>query len=79
MRILKSGRGYFHGTHKGCEIVIERDKEHPDQAFYIIVTAANGGHLYDGWAPANIRTIAEAKREALRGACLDRDEPALAA
>jgi hypothetical protein len=42
----------------------------PDSAYYITVTAADGGHLYDGWAPPEVRTMPEAKREALREACL---------
>lgn len=70
MRILEQRRGYFRGTHKGCSIEIERDRQCPDRRFYITVTAADGGHLYDGWAPAEITTVADAKREALRGACL---------
>lgn len=70
MRILEQRRGYFRGTHKGCSIEIERDRAHPARAFYITVTAADGGHLYDGWAPAAITRVADAKREALRGACL---------
>lgn len=70
MRILEQRRGYFRGTHKGCEIEIERDREHPDKAFYIIVTAADGGHLYNGWAAGEITTLAAAKREALYGSGL---------
>lgn len=70
MRIQETRRGYFRGTHKGCTIEIERDRTMPDSAYYITVTAADGGHLYDGWAPPQVRTMPEAKREALRGACL---------
>lgn len=69
MRIIEKSRKFFRGTHKGADIEIERE---PDGRFYIIVTHANGGYLYDGWAPEEIRTMAEAKREAIRGACLDR-------
>ncbi|MBV8474094.1 MAG: hypothetical protein JO107_14840 [Hyphomicrobiales bacterium] len=68
MRIITKSRGHFHGTHKGATIIIDRD---PDGTFYIIVTGKSGGHLYDGWAPHHIRTMLEAKREAVRGACLD--------
>jgi hypothetical protein len=39
--------------------------------FYIWVRATDGGYLYDGYAPAGITTLAEAKREAIRGAMLD--------
>jgi hypothetical protein len=31
----------------------------------------DGGTLYDGWAPDNIRTMRQAKAEAIRGACLE--------
>lgn len=71
MCIIDSARDYFRGTHKGAEIMIERDHEMPDSEFYIIVRARNDGLLYDGWAPEEVRTIADAKKEAVRGACLD--------
>lgn len=71
MRIIEKRRGYFRGTHKGCEIEIERNREIPDRKFYIIVRAADGGHLYDGWSPVGVDTMAEAKREALQGAGLE--------
>jgi hypothetical protein len=75
MRVLEKKRGYFRGTHKGATIEIERDHD-MDRRFYIMVTWKDGGYLYDGWAPENITTMAEAKREARRGACLDDDRPA---
>jgi uncharacterized protein (DUF2461 family) len=71
MRIQEKRRGYFRGTHKGAEIEITRDREMPDRTFYIQVRAADGGYLYDGWAPEGVTTMPEAKREAIRGACLD--------
>lgn len=71
MRIQKQTSDTFRGTHKGCFIHIDRDDEMPDREFYILVHAPNGGLLYDGWAPEEVRTIAEAKKEAVRGACLD--------
>jgi len=67
MRIIGKGRGWFRGRHKGAEINIERE---PDGRFYIIVTARDGGHLYDGWAPETVTTMQAAKAEALRGSCL---------
>ncbi len=67
MRIRESRRGFFWGTHKGCDFQINRE---PDGRFYIIVTAFEGGALYDGWAPAEVTTMVAAKREALYGACL---------
>ena len=70
MRILESRRGYFRGTHKGCTVEIERDREFTDSKFYIRVQTSDGGHLYDGYAPEEVRTMPAAKREALRGACL---------
>lgn len=76
MRILQQERGYFRGTHKGCEIEIERDRESgrtSDRHFYITVRTdkGGGGYLYDGWSPVGITTMREAKREALYGACLE--------
>lgn len=70
MRILEQRRGYFRGTHKGCEIEIERDPHVPGYRFYIIVRAPDGSHMYDGWAPESVTTIPAAKREALYGAML---------
>lgn len=70
MRIIESRRGYFRGTHKGAEIEIERDHGMSGRIFYIRVTHADGGMLYDGWAPEEVTTMPEAKREAIRGACL---------
>lgn len=69
MRIKSTSARSFWGTHKGADIQIDREL---DGRFYIIVTAKDGGHLYDGWAPDTVRTMREAKLEARRGACLDR-------
>jgi hypothetical protein len=70
MRIISKSRKHFLGTHKGAEIDIERED---DGTFYIRVRArlGEGGHLYDGYAPASVSTMREAKREAIRGAMLD--------
>lgn len=71
MRIVDQKRGYFRGTHKGHEIEIERDHDFEDRHFYIRVRSLkNGLHAYDGYSPVGITTIREAKREAIRGACL---------
>lgn len=70
MRILESRRGFFRGTHKGCSIEIERDRDFSEHRFYIRVQASDGCHLYDGYSPEGVNTMAAAKREALRGACL---------
>lgn len=70
MRTLEKRRGYFHGTHKGATIQIERDRADERRRFYIIVWWKDGGRLYDGWAPEEITTMAEAKREAIKGAGL---------
>ena len=67
MRVIDKSRRLFLGTHKGASIQIERE---PKAQFYIIVHAADDGTLYDGWAPESVRTMAEAKREAIKGACL---------
>lgn len=72
MRIIKSSRSYFRGTHKGYEIEISRDHQFEDRHFYIRVwSLASGMHAYDGYSPAGVTTIAAAKREARRGAQLD--------
>lgn len=70
MRIIEKSRGYFRGTHKGGEIEIQRDHDHPDRKFYIIVRWKDGGYLYQGYSPKGIDTMAQAKKEAIRGACL---------
>jgi hypothetical protein len=72
MRIKESTRGYFRGTHKGAEIEIERDPcpGEPERKFYIRVRWKDGGYLYDGWSPEGVNTMAEAKRDAIKGAML---------
>lgn len=72
MRIIEKKRGYFRGTHKGATIEIERDPcpGDADRKFYIRVRWKDGGLLYDGYSPEGVTTMAEAKREAIRGACL---------
>jgi hypothetical protein len=72
MRIISKSRKHFSGTHKGH--TIEIDKE-PDGRFYIIVKDAGGSYAYDGWAPEEIRTMAEAKREAIKGRACDPNHP----
>jgi hypothetical protein len=68
MRIVSKSRNHFHGTHKGAEIEIERER---NGRFYIIVRAKDGGLLYDGWAPESLANMRAAKIEAIRGAQLD--------
>jgi hypothetical protein len=77
MRIQKQERGYFLGTHKGAQIEIERYRDMPDRKFYIRVRDLNGegSMIYDGWSPEGIVTMAQAKREAIRGAMLDEMVP----
>lgn len=72
MRIIEKTRGYFRGTHKGATIEIEREPGASHRKFYIRVTHADGCMMYDGYSPEGIETMAEAKREAIRGACLDK-------
>ena len=67
MRIIKQSAREFVGTHKGHRIEIERE---PEGTFYIIVTGPDGTHAYDGWAPRSVETMAEAKREARKGAMI---------
>lgn len=69
MRIISKGRDHFLGTHKGYTIDIEKE---PDGSFYIRVynPEISFGTAYDGWAPEHIRTMKDAKREALRGSGL---------
>lgn len=66
MRIISKNRAHFSGTHKGASIEIDRE---PDGRFYIIVTAKDGGYLYDGWAPENVTRMSDAKKEAIKGSC----------
>ncbi|WP_159953152.1 hypothetical protein [Rhizobium sp. 18065] len=75
MRVQQQSHTYFHGTHKGATIEIERVHDFHDHHFYIRVRWKDGGHLYDGYSPAGITTMAEAKRDAVRGACLDEVQP----
>lgn len=73
MRTVKKGRDFFVGTHKGYHIEIERERppveSFGERHFYIRVFS-DYGHAYDGYSPAGVTTMAEAKREALYGACL---------
>lgn len=72
MRIISKSRNHFYGTHKGASIEIDRDQSAGSLfTFYIMVTAKDGGHLYDGYAPEGVTTMRQAKREAIKGACLD--------
>lgn len=70
MRIISKDRKHFHATHKGAEILIERDNEIEGRNFYIIVTWKDGARMYDGWAPEGMTTMREAKAEAIKGAGL---------
>lgn len=74
MRVQEKSRGYFRGTHKGATIEIERDHDFPQHKFYIRVTWKDGCMMYDGYSPEGIETMAQAKKEAIRGACLDQKE-----
>lgn len=67
MRIINKSRNSFEGTHKGAHISIDRER---DGRFYIQVRWKDGGMMYDGYAPEEIRTMAAAKREAIKGAAL---------
>lgn len=73
MRIVSKSRDHFHGTHKGAVIEIDREKPSPPRGhscrFYIRVFDDHG-YRYDGWSPKGVDTMAEAKREAVRGAML---------
>lgn len=76
MRIIEKSRNLLRGTHKGYEIEIERERrQHPHLddlgLFYIRVwSIETGSHAYDGYSPAGVTTMAEAKREALYGSQL---------
>lgn len=74
MRTISKSRNHFHGTHKGYQIEIERERPAVEalgglKHFYIRVYNDNG-YAYDGYSPVGVTTLAEAKREALYGACL---------
>lgn len=75
MRTISKSRDHFHGTHRGHEIEIERERppveSFGERHFYIRVwNIQTGMHGYDGYSPAGVTTMAEAKRAALYGACL---------
>jgi hypothetical protein len=73
MRIVKQDREHFRGTHKGYEIEIQREHDAGDHHFYIWVRSLESGmYAYDGYCPEGITTFAAAKKEAIRGACLDK-------
>ena len=79
MRIIEQTATRFRGTHKGYGISIWLDDDDVEDEewgfgrFYIRVeNLEGGGHLYDGWAPESVTTIAQAKKEAIRGSCLDK-------
>lgn len=67
MRIISKDRNHFRGTHKGATLEIERER---DGRFYILVLWKDGGAMYDGYAPETITRMSDAKKEAIRGACL---------
>lgn len=67
MRIQSKSRNHFYATHKGHDIQIDKQD---DGRFYIIVTDEGGSYAYDGWAPENVESMTEAKKEALKGARL---------
>ncbi len=70
VRIISKDRQHFRGTHKGAEILIERNRDIQDVHFYITVTWKDGCYMYNGYAPKGITTMREAKAEAIKGACL---------
>lgn len=67
MRIKTETADYFVGSHKGGSIEIDRE---PDGRFFIQVRWKHGGYMYNGWAPDDVTTMADAKREAIKGAGL---------
>lgn len=73
MRTTSKGRDHFYGTHKGYEIEIDRERP-PVESFgarhFYIRVFNEYGHAYDGYSPADVTSLSEAKREALYGACL---------
>jgi hypothetical protein len=67
MRIIEKTRDSFVGTHKGATIRVNRES---NGRFYIIVHDEAGLYLCDGFADESVLTMADAKREAIRCACL---------
>lgn len=57
--------------HNSAEIEITRVKVEAARRFYIEVTWCDGQKLYSGYASPNITRIADAKKEAIRQACLN--------
>jgi len=64
--VVKFTDDEFHGRYRKHDIDIERE---PDDRFYIMVRAPDGGLVYDGWWSGGW-LMKEAVVEALRGACL---------
>jgi hypothetical protein len=56
--------------HNGAEIEITRVKVEAARRFYIEVTWCDGRRLYSGYASSDITKLADAKKEAIRQACL---------
>ena len=78
MRTIYEDENRFEGTHKGGTIDIFWDGRPEGYGegdgyggWYIQVRWKDGGLLYDGWAPEAAVTMADAKKEACRGAGLD--------
>lgn len=70
VRIISKDRDHFRGTHKGAEILIERNNQIEGRCFYITVTWKDGCKMYDGFAPEEVTTMRQAKAEAIKGAML---------
>lgn len=57
--------------HNGANIEITRVKPDAARRFYIEVTWCDGQRLYSGFSSPGITKIEDAKREAIREACLN--------
>ncbi len=57
--------------HNGADIEITRVKVETALRFYIEVTWCDGRKLYSGYASPNVTRMADAKKEAIRQACLN--------
>lgn len=57
--------------HNGAEIAITRVKVDAARRFYIEVIWCDGRKLYSGYASPSVTRIADAKKEAIRQACLN--------
>jgi hypothetical protein len=73
MRSIERRKGYFVGMHNRAKVEIERIFSVPGRNFLISVRFENGAKLFEGYSSPGVTTMEDAKREAIREACLGHD------